>query len=87
VLTVLANPWWIIVVTSFSTGNRPDCVPLVFQSVLADLQQVQEQLHVPSDKAHAERLALARKFRDILLKSGMVSGYSKVNKLPFRLCN
>ena len=75
---VLKNPWWILVLSAFSTGNRPDAVPLLFQTVLGELKKAQEQFGVSSEQAHAENLTLARKFRDTILKSGMLSGYSKV---------
>ncbi|KAI0032340.1 hypothetical protein K488DRAFT_50091 [Vararia minispora EC-137] len=76
------NPWWILVLSAFSTGNRPDAVPLLFQSVLSELERAQEKFNVTGEEAHAEKLTLARKFRDTILKSGMLSGYSKaINSL------
>jgi len=74
---VLQNPWWILVASVFSTGNAPESVPVLFQFVLAELEDAQTELGVEQDKAHEERLLLARKFRDTLFKSGMFSGYSK----------
>jgi len=74
---VLKNPWWILAAAAFSTGNRPDAVPILFKSVLGDLEKAHEQFAVSEEQAYKEKLTLARKFRDLLLKSGMLSGYSK----------
>jgi len=74
---VLKNPWWIPAAAAFSTGNRPDAVPILFEYVLGDLERAHERFDVSAEKAHEEKLTLARKFRDLFLKSGMLSGYSK----------
>ncbi|KAI0320290.1 hypothetical protein OF83DRAFT_610193 [Amylostereum chailletii] len=74
---ILKNPWWIVAAVAFSTGNRPDAVPVLFKFVLAELEKAQEQSGIAGDKVHEEKLLLARKFRDSLFKSGMVAGYSK----------
>ncbi|KAI0047038.1 hypothetical protein FA95DRAFT_1559468 [Auriscalpium vulgare] len=74
---VLKNPWWIVATVAYSGANRPEAVPVVFKHVLADLEQVQAAANVPTEKAQEERLLLARRFREALFKSGMVSGYSK----------
>lgn len=74
---VLNNPWYIVATVAFSTGNRPEEVPLVFKHVLSELEKAHDKFKVPSDKAQDERLLLARKMRDSLFKSGMVAGYSK----------
>jgi hypothetical protein len=76
---VVKTTWWILVVTALSTGNRPDAVPFVFKYVLEKLEKVQADFGVFGEKAHEEKLLLARKFRDVLFKSGMVAGYSKVS--------
>ncbi|KAI0059138.1 hypothetical protein BV25DRAFT_1871742 [Artomyces pyxidatus] len=74
---VLKNPWYLVATVAYSTGNRPEAVPLVFNHVLAELKVAQDQFKVPSGEAQNERLLLARRFRDALFKSGMVAGYSK----------
>jgi hypothetical protein len=66
------------VVVAFSAGNRPDAILSLFRFVLADLDQAQKQFGVMGDDAHAERLLLARKFRDVIFKGGVTGGYSKV---------
>ncbi|KAA1477126.1 hypothetical protein DENSPDRAFT_844304 [Dentipellis sp. KUC8613] len=74
---VFKNPWYIVASVAFATGNRPDAVPRIFKYVLADLEQAQDKFQVTGEQAHAERLLLARKFRESLFKAGMVAGYSK----------
>ena len=78
---VLKNPWWIVVAVALSTGNRPDAVPVLFKFVLAELESIQVVESITGEKAHEQKLLLARKFRDSLFKSGMVAGYSKVRRL------
>jgi len=65
------SPWSFIAATAFSASNYPEAVPLVFKHALNELN------------THEERLLLARKFRDAIFKSGVLSGYPKVcNSAP-----
>ncbi|KAJ3785328.1 AhpD-like protein [Lentinula aff. detonsa] len=65
------NPWYIVSAVAFSASNEPQAVPEVFNYVLTEVSG-----------EHEQRLLLARKFRDALLKSGLTSGYSKaINSL------
>ncbi|KIJ37405.1 hypothetical protein M422DRAFT_178037 [Sphaerobolus stellatus SS14] len=67
------NPWSFVAATAFSASNFPEAVPLVFQYALKELD------------IHSERLLLARKFRDALFKSGILSGYPKAINALVRL--
>lgn len=72
----LKNPWFLVAAVAFSASNLPEAVPLVFQHALKDISQ---------DTAGADQdsLLLARKMRDAIFKSGILSGYSKVYGLIF----
>ncbi|KAH9999087.1 hypothetical protein BJV77DRAFT_1058615 [Russula vinacea] len=79
---VIQNPWYIIVLVSFSFGNRPEAVPHLFNYVLRELEHAQNQFKVPTLEANREKLLLARRFRDAIFKGGIVGGYSKaINSL------
>ncbi|KIK54546.1 hypothetical protein GYMLUDRAFT_48676 [Collybiopsis luxurians FD-317 M1] len=60
------NPWYILAAVSFCAGNEPQAVAELFKYVLTQ-----------TGDNHEERLLLARKFRDAILKAGMTCGYSK----------
>ena len=75
---VIQNPWYIVTVVSFTAGNRPEAVPLLFKYVLGELERAQNQFKVPETEAHREKVLLARRFRDAIFKCGITGGYSKV---------
>jgi alkylhydroperoxidase/carboxymuconolactone decarboxylase family protein YurZ len=66
----LENPWFFVAAVAFSASNLPEAVPLVFQHALKDISQ-------QSPGADQDSLLLARKMRDAIFKSGILSGYSK----------
>lgn len=68
--SALQNPWFIVAAVAFSASNRPEAVPRVFEQALQDLRGT------GSDKS--QELLLARKMREALFKSGLISGYPKV---------
>lgn len=68
--SALRNPWFIVAAVAFSASNRPEAVPCVFEQALQDLKSE------GSDKP--QELLLARKMREALFKSGLISGYPKV---------
>lgn len=74
----LENPWFFVAAIVFSTSNLPDAVPLIFQHVLKDISQ-------QSTGADQDSLLLARKMKDAIFKSGMLSGYAKVDSSNFDL--
>jgi len=72
--SALRNPWFIVAAVAFSASNRSEAVPHVFEQALQDLKTR------GSDKS--EELMLARKMREALFKSGLISGYPKaINSL------
>jgi hypothetical protein len=71
---VVDNPWYISAAVAYSAANHPEAVPKVFEYVL-------EKIDSP-----AERLKLARKMRDALFKSGIVTGYPKVRSVTHKPC-
>jgi hypothetical protein len=60
------NPWYIVAAVGFSACNRPEEIPLVFEHTLKDIS------------SQNEKLLLARRLRDALFKSGMLTGFNKV---------
>jgi len=82
---VIQNPWYIVTVVSFTAGNRPEAVPLLFKYVLGELERAQNRFKVPETDAHREKVVLVRKFRDAIFKCGITGGYSKVSSRPFIL--
>lgn len=64
----VVSPWSLVAATAFSSSNLPEAVPEVFKYALESL------------KTHEQRLLLARKLRDALFKSGMLSGFPKVRR-------
>lgn len=70
----IKNPWYLIAAVAFSAANLPEAVPFVFQHALKDLSQ-------QSTGADQDSLLLARRMKDAIFKSGMLSGYSKVDHL------
>ena len=75
--------WAIVAAVSFSAANVADAVPLVFQFALDGLVRGQQQ--PDSDEARSEQLALARKIREAVLQSGLLSGMPRVSRF-FRAC-
>ena len=75
---VLQNPWYIVSAVAYSSSNRPEGVPIVFQHVLADLKKAQTEQQTSAEAAHKEQLLLARRVREAILKGGLLCGYSRV---------
>jgi len=72
--SALRNPWFIVAAVAFSASNRSEAVPRVFEQALQDLKSG------GSDKS--EELMLAKKMREALFRSGLISGYPKaINSL------
>ena len=69
--------WAVVAAVSFSAANVADAVPLVFQYALDELVRGQQQPN--SDEARSEQLVLARKIREAVLQSGLLSGMPRVS--------
>lgn len=67
--SILDRPWYISAAVAFSASNVPEAIPQIFRYVLNQL---------PTDSPLEERRLLARKLREALFKSGLISGYPKV---------
>ncbi|KAL1740896.1 AhpD-like protein [Schizophyllum fasciatum] len=59
------HTWAVVAICAFSAANLPEAVPQVFAYAAKE------------ETSHDGRLLLARKARDALFKSGMLSGYPK----------
>jgi endoribonuclease Dicer len=66
------NPWYIVAAVAFSASNKPEAVPQVFAHALEDLKSLSISAKPDDEKQ------LARKMREALFKSGLISGYPKV---------
>ena len=77
--------WAVVAAVSFSAANVADAVPLVFQYALDELVRGQQQ--PDSDGARSEQLALARKIREAVLQSGLLSGMPRVSRFLRACCS
>ncbi|KAF9526374.1 hypothetical protein CPB83DRAFT_837447 [Crepidotus variabilis] len=75
------NSWSIVAAVAFSASNRPDGVQRVFEHALGDLRARDVEhdtgLILALEGNKFEELQLAKKIREALLKSGLISGYPK----------
>ncbi|TCD60455.1 hypothetical protein EIP91_010049 [Steccherinum ochraceum] len=75
--SALNNPWYLVASVAFSASNRPEGVPAVFRYALDELQREQARRASEDVEVLKEQLQLARRSRDCLLQSGLLSGYSR----------
>ncbi|OJT13010.1 hypothetical protein TRAPUB_10419 [Trametes pubescens] len=73
----LSNPWVIITAVAFSASNVPEAVPVVFKHALEELKTGQKAQGIADDVALKEQLVLARKIREGVLQSGLLSGFPR----------
>ncbi|THH32194.1 hypothetical protein EUX98_g1989 [Antrodiella citrinella] len=74
---VKGSSWYLIASVAFSASNRPEAVPVVFHTALAELQREQLEAGEESTAAHEAQLKLARRSRDCLFQAGLLCGYSR----------
>ncbi|KAJ2922468.1 hypothetical protein H1R20_g14632, partial [Candolleomyces eurysporus] len=68
------SPWYIVVAVALSASNKADGVPRVLEHMLNE--------ELPKDAKVEDQMALARKLREAVFKSGLISGYPKaINSL------
>lgn len=72
---VISNPWYLVAAVTFSASNNPKDVVSVFKYALADLKSVQKS---NDDGSIKEQLQLARRIREAILQSGLLSGMPRV---------
>ncbi|GBE82767.1 hypothetical protein BKA93DRAFT_526001 [Sparassis latifolia] len=75
--TVLSNPWYLVAAVAFSASNKAEAVPLVFAFVLSELKLAQGR-ESETEKAREQQLRLARRIREALLQSGVLTGIPRV---------
>ncbi|KAH9857554.1 hypothetical protein C2E23DRAFT_865373 [Lenzites betulinus] len=80
----LPNPWALITAVTFSASNAPEAVPVVFKYALEELKEEQRAQGTPDETAAKEQLLLARKIREGVLQSGLLSGMPRVT-MPVNL--
>ena len=76
---VLSNPWYYVAAVGFGSSNRPEAVPFVFKQAFADLREAQTASGVEGAEAREEQLLLVRRFREALLKAGVLCGCARVS--------
>jgi hypothetical protein len=69
--------WFLAAGIAFSSSNCPEGIPCVLRHALEDLNKL-------PNTSDEDRRLLVRKMRDGIFKSGMISGYPKVNR-PYLL--
>ena len=74
--------WAIVAAVAFGASNVPEAVPAVFTYALQDLIRSQHASGISKDVAHEEQLLLARKIREAILQSGLLSGMPRVSVIP-----
>ncbi|EMD34372.1 hypothetical protein CERSUDRAFT_55073 [Gelatoporia subvermispora B] len=74
---VLSNPWYLVAAVAFSASNVPEAIPIVWEYAVQNLADVQEK-GLSQEQAQQERLTLARRLREALLQSGLLSGMPRV---------
>ncbi|KAI0373221.1 hypothetical protein BV20DRAFT_1103962 [Pilatotrama ljubarskyi] len=78
----LSNPWAMITAVAFSAANVPEAVPVVFKYALEELRVEQLAKRITGDAALRQKLVLARKIRESVLQSGLLSGMPRsINSL------
>ncbi|KAL7282982.1 hypothetical protein ACG7TL_002402 [Trametes sanguinea] len=74
----LPNPWPLVAAVAFSASNVPEAVPAVFAHALAELRARGTE----GGAAREEQRVLARKIREGVLQSGLLSGMPRtINSL------
>ena len=77
--------WAIVAAVAFGASNVPEAVPAVFTYALQDLIRSQQATGISGDTAHEAQLLLARKIREAILQSGLLSGMPRVRVIPSSL--
>ncbi|KAI8999097.1 hypothetical protein BD414DRAFT_144793 [Trametes punicea] len=78
----LPNPWPLVTAVAFSASNVPEAVPVVFKFALEELLAEQRAKGTEGEEAFREQLVLARKLRESVLQSGLLSGMPRaINSL------
>ena len=77
--------WAIVAAVAYGASNVPEAVPAVFTYALQDLIRSQQGAGISGDAAHEEQLLLARKVREAVLQSGLLSGMPRVRVIPSSL--
>ena len=83
----LANPWALVAAVTFSASNVPEAVPVVFTHALEELRAEKRARGIGLDsqdgkggeEARRGELVLARKAREAILQSGLLSGMPRVS--------
>ncbi|PCH38630.1 hypothetical protein WOLCODRAFT_136372 [Wolfiporia cocos MD-104 SS10] len=73
---LLSQPWYLVAAVAFSASRKADAVPVVFEFALNELKKA--QAGEEPERALAQRIALASKFREALLQSCLLSGVPRV---------
>ena len=77
--------WAIVAAVGFGASNVPEAVPAVFTYALQDLIRSQHATGISGDVAQEEQLLLARKIREAVLQSGLLSGMPRVRVISSSL--
>ena len=72
-----SHAWYIVRAVAFSASNKPDAAAAVFKYVLNDLEQSNTGA---TEDLEATKLTVAKKTRDAIMQSGLLSGYARVGR-------
>lgn len=71
----ISHAWYIVTAVAFSASNKPDAAAAVFKYVIDNLENSNSST---TEDLHATKLTVARKTREAILQSGLLSGYGRV---------
>ena len=72
-----SHAWYIVTAVAFSASNKPDAAAAVFKYVLNDLEQSNTGA---TEDLEATKLTVAKKTREAIMQSGLLSGYARVGR-------
>ena len=74
-----SHAWYIVTAVAFSASNKPDAAAAVFKYVLNDLEQSNTGATLAED-LEVTKLTVAKKTREAIMQSGLLSGYARVGR-------
>ena len=72
-----SHAWYIVTAVAFSASNKPDAAAAVFKYVLNDLEQSNTGA---TEDLEVTKLTVAKKTREAIMQSGLLSGYARVGR-------
>ncbi|KAJ3556018.1 hypothetical protein NM688_g2256 [Phlebia brevispora] len=71
---IVANPWYLVATVAYASCNSPEAASFIFLHVIEELEKAQKKAETDAETAHKQRLQVARRLRESLLKSCLLCG-------------